>query len=684
MLRKKSFFILLGLIASILLIFLSCEENPITFNDNGDVYNGRLYGTVHGIVTLSGSNTPMNGVIVTYSSSGQVKTVTTNSAGFYSISNLVEGDYSITFSPPSPVNAAEALYNVTVSMVNADTVIHGPSSKDYYVSISQDVMLYELSSSVTGEIFGQITGEQLIRGAGVEVKITNLQNYNILDYDFRATADSMGRYTLLNIPAVNNVNVMVLPWSEDGYNFGSQYRTVQLVPGGTVNASPIISQIAGLEVVIISNNFFENNFPVADNLVMTFNKAIDTTSVEVNLAQRSPPFANVPISYSWDTDGLILTIDPAYTLSANFDYDLSISGYAADMTPFAIQETFNTEEGIDLLNTNLYISENQTVQDFDPAGTIWAEFSMPADINNSLNEFRLEDENGYMVYIHTSWTDNNTVLNIDPDQNLKINTDYYLSFKVYSDIPGDFFSNLSNQIGFHTSDASTAPSTPTGFICLNDTIIDYDTQSGIQLKWNLADGVDNYALYASDSYNNTDWINLNNYQSSGGFGTMEVSVNLPNFFDWLSGDNIQTPFANDIGVSFFLIAESGPYSSQPSATITLNDVTPPTFNLYQDASCDNSFNPNPGTVNVWLTQSWNNIEYCDSSIPNYWFVEISNPAFTLNTSDCTWEWNDDYRNGHIIITIPPFMDASGDNCYVNNVIDISGNAQTIATVISLY
>ena len=684
MLRKKPFFILLGLIASILLIFLSGEDNPITFNDNGDVYNGRLYGTVHGIVTLSDSNIPMNGVVVTYSSAGQVKSAATNSAGFYSITNLVEGDYSLTFTPPSSENAAKALYNVTVSLVNADTVIHGPASEDYYVSISQDVTLYELSSSITGEIFGQVTGEQLIRGTGVEVKITGLQTYNILDYDYRTTADSMGRYTLENVPAVNNVTLMVLPWSDGEYSFGSQTRNVSLIPGGVVNASPIISQIAGLDVVIISNNFLEDNFVVTENLIMTFNKAIDTTTVEVDLTQGSSPFANVPVFHSWDTDGLILTIDPAYPLSANFNYDLDISGYAADMTQFFIQETFITEDGINLLNTNLYISVNQTVQDFDPAGTITAEFNMPADIANPLNEFYLEDDNGYLVYINTSWTGDNTILNIDPDENLKIDTDYYLSFRIYSTIPGDFYSNLSNQIGFHTSDASTAPSAPSGFICLNDTIIDYDTNNGIQLKWNLADGVDNYALYASDSHNNTDWINLNNFTPSGGFGTMQVAVSLPMFFDWLSGDAIVTPFANGIEVSFFIIAESGPYQSSPSTSITLSDVIAPTLNLYQEGSVDNSGNPNPSTVNVWLTQPSNHIEYCDSAVPNYWFVEVSNPSYTLNTSNCVWEWDDDYRNGHIAITIPAFTDASGDDCYFANVIDLSGNVQSTAMSITLY
>lgn len=598
----------------------------------------------------------------------------------------------VTFTPPNgSISYATSTTMGLISIEAADS-IYFPSSQDIHVVYVRNVTLYPLNAALSGQVFAQLDPEHSIPAANAIVKLSNLDGYDIIDYDFRTVCDSLGRFSLVNIPAVpipnpgGNVNFTILPWSDGLHNYSVTLGAIPppgLISESEVQVNPVQMQIVSTAPAIVSNNFANGEFPIDQNLQMTFSKALDSSMVEVDLYDDS---SFVPTTLSWDQDLISLTADPAFILRPNTEYTIHIYGRAQDYSEFDLQMNFMTEIGIEVLTTNMIGFDGQPEQQFDPNALITIQFSKVVEIDNPANFFQLTRTapNYSIVWTQVSWSEDHKTASIDPGGYLLSAAHHNLSLGVYSVLPGDW---LQANFTFTTANADTIPpAVPTGFETSSAATVNWNTNGPLSFSWNVAEGVNSYRIYAKDNANNPTIVALSNpLTPTFPFGTMTANVSLPAAFDWLPNDGIQTPFSNGIEVSFYLAASNADGMSDLTAPIILSDVVAPTlFGLQQQGT---AYNTSPdSTLTFTIGMSWQS-EYCDPvSTPFYDFIEAGgDPNFHFQHSAANWQWNNDTRSGFWTVTVLPLQNGRSDLFYMTGLKDNSGNVSVADTTwITLY
>jgi len=153
-------------------------------------------GTIIGTVTDGRTAAPLSGATVSYSGG----TATTDSAGHYTLSNVVEGTYSLT-------GSATAYISKTAS------VTVGPGA-----SVTQNFALTQPAGAIAGTVSEAGTGKAL---GGATVSYSGGS----------ATADANGQYTLANVP----VGTYTVTAAASGYT--SQSQSVTVTGGVTATAN---------------------------------------------------------------------------------------------------------------------------------------------------------------------------------------------------------------------------------------------------------------------------------------------------------------------------------------------------------------------------------------------------------------------------------------------------------------
>ena len=74
------------------------------------------------------------------------------------------------------------------------------------------------------------------------------------------------------------------------------------------------------------------------------------------------------------------------------------------------------------------------------------------------------------------------------------------------------------------------------------------------------------------------------------------------------------------------------------------------------------------------------VEFCSSTPPTWEFIESGGDgSYVLPHDAATWAWDDDLRNGRLIIQVPPGVNGAGDLLRISNITDSSGNVQSSPT-----
>lgn len=773
-----------------LLMIFSCEDNPTTVDLGGTNpnYDGRVIGYVHGVVTDAVTGTILVGVIITYSRDGVLYSTVTNPMGMYAIGNLPEGmqEFSYNYVPDTSENDyAISTANVNVVFVAPDTIIYGNSNEDYHVSFTRDVQMFPMNAGITGTIYAMPNTAFLYPAVGAEV-VLDYANYPISVSEIRVETNSDGVFIFENIPATPDVNIMVLPFIDGDYNYGVAMATENLIPGGMVIADNISLDIAGAEPVVINNNFTEGFASVDQNLILTFSKPMNTETFDVFLLRG---IEDVTTLESWDSAGIILTVDPVTQLMVNAAYSLEILASSLDENDFHQIFNFQTIEGIEVISTNLlefegipvidfpldeniemtfsrevnvnypynvldlidsgdttsnvsatltweenntkavvhplmtlkrntnytftynvystYIGDNvadninfttidegieidstnlediygDPVEDFSLDGNIIIYFSQSANPDNEDNIINLDNQAGMPIFFLESWTEDNTVLTIDPLLNLAPNTTYCLQFMIYSTVINDF---VNGNYLFTTFDDTPIPGDVQEFtLDMPEGWAAYWNTVHFNFSWRTQSEVDEYILYANDDLNNPQWVELNRFNAISYLFYQSAGINLPAEFDLYVGDPAgQTPLSGGINVSFAIIASNhvGESGLASATVIVVEDETAPEPTLVQNGT---AYNPNPDSSLTFTINFQFDIEYCNASIqPVFGFIEAFDSSltgdslFVLPNDAVTWEWDNDSRNGTFTIVVPADLDGSGDLFYCTRVTDNSGNMQS--------
>lgn len=655
-------------------IIAGCGEDPSEYDLKAD---GRVIGSVHGVVTDANTNARLEAIEVTWAVKGSIKSTTTDQLGYYSIAKLPSGNFELSFSGDGAyaVTRVTALIP-TLEQIGAVTI---PSEDDYHHSETQDVNLYRLNAGLTGTVYAHQDSENIITAAGVTV-ISDFESYDISPDKYSAVTNTDGVFLIEDLPATPFVSLRTMPYNDGSHEYGVHSDTATLEPGSVAKVGDIILYIAPAVPFLVQNNFLNDDFGITENIVATFSKAMATSTFDIALSSFS--FGDVEFAATWNTD-ITLTLDPYVPLQANTTYSLTLNGKSMDNNDFSGNYNFDTQEGIEFVRTNLERVDGIFDQ-FPVASDIELIFSMPIDLGNYNGYVRLYDAAFERVSITTTFSTDSLTVSINSRNDLEPGLDYTLDYKVYSTIEGDFD---NNNINFQTAVDIAAPEQITGFSLDRDQLggswtADWNT-TDIAFKWNTVADCDGYRIYANDNRNNSDIILVASINVADYVIEQSTWVFLSSFpqFDYFADDGIQTPFTGGTQISFQITAYNTAGEGQFSSTINVADNTAPTGILIQSGSALNPSALDTQTFTVVFIAS----EYCDPTEPTFGFVESGgDPNYVLPSNAVSFEWDTDMKGGLYTITVPATEDGSGDNFFISNFNDSSGNTAESSFTIALF
>lgn len=638
------------------------------------VTDGRLIGSIHGVVTDGNTNARLNTIQVWWLADGQIDSTLTDILGYYSIPNLPPGSYEITFSGKN--NYAINRVTVNVPTLQQIGIVDQPTEKDFYYSITQDMDLYKMNAALTGVVYTMQNDENINTASGVTV-IADFSNYDISPDKYTVTTGGDGVFLFNNIPATQSVFLQTMPFNDSSYGYGVTTALVSLIPNGTANAGNIILTITPATPFIIQNNYENDDFGLTDDIVVTFSKAMDTSTFDILL--ESSNYGTVEFRATWNND-ITLTIDPYVALQANELYFLSMSGKSQDNNSFTGNYEFQTQEGIEFVWTNLERVDGVFDQ-FPIDSNLEITFSKRVDLNNYNGDVKLYDQSFAAVSVESSLSADSTTVIINPLYNLEPGQDYILNYTVYSTIDGDFDSGTFN---FQTAGDITPPDQVTGFVLdMGDGwFADWNTTL-ITFKWNTVANADGYIIYAKDSYNNSDLIQVASFDAQDYLTEQNETVDLRMYpqFDYYVDDGIQTPFTGDIEITFKILAYNYAGEGAFSSAIVVTDQTAPTGLITQDSSSNNFSTTDTKIFTITFLSN----EYLDSTVPTYAFIENGGDrSYVLPSSAVTFKWDSGMMSGLFTITVPASKNGSGDNFVTIAFKDSSGNNLEQSILITLF
>lgn len=485
-------------------LFYSCENDPTNYQFVSD--DGRVIATVHGIVQNANTNERLANVTVNYVENGTIKSTTTDSSGYYTISGLTSGSYVLIFS-------GSDLYTITKETIYIPSIdeIRGefPSEKDYKYSVTNNAVLYKKNAGFTGKLYAEDANGDLNISAGVTIiaDFNNYRNANEIEPSvFSTTTNEEGVFIFdKNLPALY-VNIYSLPFEIDGVNYvlSSLSDEVKLIPAVNQKVDDLVANVLSDEAKILSSPFNENDFPVDENISIVFSKSMNANSIDIELQDINTGDKFYCIS-SWSENNTILSIDPYDTLDAGVTYRLTLEGEAEDKSPFFEYGHFST---IDIDEAIMY--ENPYGDDDFPVdANIVLKFSKSMIPSQFEIELRRDNAYGHELFFTTTWSNNNTSLTIDPYLILRSGYVYYLKLRGMDSDGGNFYAS-----GNFTTE-SAYEEDPIQMIRTNLEIIDgeytdeFPVDGNIELEFNVAvDTSQSYSisLRNNSTYNYVDFI----------------------------------------------------------------------------------------------------------------------------------------------------------------------------------
>lgn len=651
---------LLSLVLFILLLS-GCDQN-LTDNPPIGETNGRVIGSISGIVAKANTNSRLANIEVTWGVAGQIKSTTTNSLGHYSITDLSPGDYEISF---SGANYAMRKMTVTIPNLQQIGIVDMPTEDDFYYNATQNAILYDFTSQLTGKVYARQDAQNIILANEVTI-VADFGAYDISPSQFTTITDSTGTFTFDSLPATDTVDLRTLPYYNGSNSFGVQTGSANLIANGTADAGTMILSIAPATPFIVQNNFENDTFGLTQDILITFSKKMEPASFNINLYNDT--YGAVDLEATW-SDDVTLSIHPYIALQANETYYLELNGVSQDHNNYSANLDFTTRRGIKYFRTNLERIHG-IFDEFPIDSDIEITFNMPVDLSNFNGYARLRDASNTLVSTSLSTSTDSLILIIHPQYDLEPGMNYSLAWVAYSTIPGDFESDLFQ---FTTAQDISLPGEVNGFtINMGELWAANWNTTNISFKWSSLANVDGYLIYARDNKKNSDLILVGSYGAQEFSTTVTGSVYLGNFpqFDLYANDGFQSPFTGGSQLTFKISAYNDAGEGGFSDSIVVADETIPSGSLYQDISADNSSYPYPRLVSVDFSAS----EYMDATLPTVGFIETGgDTTFVLSNSAVTFDWDSDMRGGVFTITVPDSTDASGDNFFITGFQDNSGN-----------
>jgi len=671
----------------VILILAGCTEHSFD-SIEPELANGRVIGSIHGIITDYVTNTRFDSaqVLISWVVDGKINSTTNDHLGYYIITDLPSGEYDLTFYGTSDY----AVTKIHVSVPTLWEIVDccGPTNKDYPYSVTENVRLFQKNADLTGTVYKKEDNQNIELAENVTV-IADLsyghelfEHYSISPEQYTTTTNAEGVFNFFDLPCLPTIQLRTMPYSDQYYSYAVLDTSIELIPNGTKNAGNLILHIAPALPFIVRNNFIGvNNFALLDDIEATFSKVMETASFEAVLKRvekydkycecqydddYSDTCAVIESNVTW-TDDIQIFIDPIVPLEAGWEYMVCMKGISQDKNPFSEMFTFRTIRGIEFVSTNL--ERAQEFYDlFSVSSNIEVTFSMAPDLNHPMTQIALFDSSE--AYVSISVSANGNTLIINPDNYLEYDSEYTLQYKIFSSIAGD---NNEREIPFSTESNIEAPGSITGF-ALNEPggwKVDWNT-TDIHFKWNTIPGAEGYVIFAQDNQKNTDLITLNAFQARDDSTMQYGMVSLPEQFDYYPDDPWMTPFLYSNQILFKIIAYNKAGLGPFSYAITLTDNTAPTATLPQGGTLNNSAGSSTKNVKMLMTGS----EYLGSTLTFNNTEAGGDTSYVLPNSAFSFIWNKNMTGGEYTVLVPANKDGSGDT-FTINFEDTNGNTRSL-------
>jgi len=396
--------------------------------------DGRVAGSVHGIVTDNYSQERIAGATIQYLVGGQIKTVTTDSLGYYFINGLGTGEYEITVYTGGNYSKTKAIASIpSIEEVAGPN----PSSKDYSVSLVRDIYLYKLNAGAKGKLYAKDGSGNMKPVPGATI-IFHFSESGIEPSVYTTQTDGQGNYIFDQcLPAYNSyyTTLYSLPFNMEGIDYGTASSgSITLIPGVNINVNYLAAQLSGSEAALLTSPLGQNNYDPSGNLDFVFSKAINVSSIHIELRRNDYYGTDVYFEAAWSAGNTMLSINPYSILRDNTQYYVSISGKTEDNINFEFYGYITTrgDEQFNMIHTNLEIVEGTYTSTFPVDANIELMFNSPVDAATS--SFTLQEYDYPYAYVTCQYfySQDGKTLTINPDSTLKYDFDYYLVYTVYS------------------------------------------------------------------------------------------------------------------------------------------------------------------------------------------------------------------------------------------------------------
>lgn len=672
--RLRQFFIVFSLI---FIIIMACAEHEIE-PFKPALTNGRVIGSIHGVITDYCTQTHFDSAAVTVSwiVDGELMTMPSQKYGYYTITDLPPGDYIITFDGPE--THALGRFEVHIPTLEELGEAIPPASEDWEHSVAENISLYGRNAGLQGLVYKRDDAHNISVAAGVSVVVDYSRRNDRLDFmvypsKYTVVTDANGFFSFDSLPGAPKAQLSTLPYTVNNMYYDTRKTSISLEQNAVVHAGQIMLNIDTPAPFLTFNNFkWVDDFAVDGTVQMTFSKAMETGSFTYHLQADLPgDWTTIECDTTWTGDTQ-LAIKPYKVLPAGTNMRLSLQGVSLDQHAFQLNNTtFSTQPGIAFVYTNVERAQG-IFDDFPLAANIELTFSMP--VNTA--ELYLYDMNdpSTSIYVHGNTSINNTMASYDPADNLEPNRDYALQYEVSSAIPGNSIMGL---IEFTTVATVTPPARVSNFRLTNTAMpIDFNTRD-FTFRWDTVADAEYYLIFARDSRNNTDHVLISDITADDAVTWMSTTVTLLDQFDYFDADAIVTPFLHTTTVTFAIYAwndagfspvlESGPYSDNTDPALTLST---------QSSTADNSAGAIAKTITLRVTSS----EPLTALTID--FVDSNNDTVLLPSTAATSTLDADLYGATIRVVIPANTNVAGDRIRVTGT-DTSANSTDPAESILL-
>jgi hypothetical protein len=382
--------------------------------------NGRVLGHAHGIITDGNTGNVVANVDVAWSGRGTSGTVRTNANGFYSIPNLITGDYQLLVKPSNLYTSVKHDFSVpSMSALGVDAMV---TNQDFHINLTENFTIFQKKSTVSGFVYASTSTTSMVPIANAKVIATLPSQY--VPYYLNTLTDATGKFTFTDIPSIG---VPVSFRVEGNYVIGDYtYST-----GAISTITPTFNSVHELSVftmsinttpvAILSHNV--NEYFHGQTIRFAFNKDINPMHFTMSITPSG--MTQIPIKTRNWVNSRELIVTPDTDLISDTPHTFVFTGLATDksMEPnFTITRSFSTTEfPLTIVST--------TMNTYMPGGTFDIVFSKPVNQTTfNLTVFNFQTE--APVSMMTGTWFNEYTYRVRPTSNFTPNTSYRLMMNV--------------------------------------------------------------------------------------------------------------------------------------------------------------------------------------------------------------------------------------------------------------